>query len=331
MRNAFLLVLILAGSVHAQPSAPLTFEVATIKPTPPPEPGKPVFLGTRGGPGSADPGQITATRTTLKQLLMTAYDVKPYQITGPPWIDTDPYDIIAKVPAGATKDQVKVMWQNLLADRFGVTLHHQSKVFQVEEIQIAKAGKLKETTLDPSTLEVQAPAEPPVGAIVTGPGRSGGPGGPPPPGLPGFSPPKLDKNGVPELTAPGLVMMMTMGPTGPTAHMVGRAQTIVQLAGMVGNQLDKPVIDKTGLTGKYDFVLEFAPDQSRFRAPPGIVPSLGPVPGGPAPGDAANPTDPSGLTIVGALQQQLGLRLVSTKAPLDTLVIDHAEKVPTEN
>ncbi len=74
-------------------------------------------------------------------LLMTAYDVKPYQITGPPWLDSERYDIIAKVPAGATKDQVKVMWQNLLADRFGLTLHHQSKVFQVEEMQIAKGGK----------------------------------------------------------------------------------------------------------------------------------------------------------------------------------------------
>jgi uncharacterized protein (TIGR03435 family) len=333
MRNAILVVLILGAGLHAQPAAPLTFDVATIKSSEPPEPGKPMFFGTRGGPGSADPGQINATRTTLKQLLMSAYGMKPYQITGPPWLDSEPYDIIAKVPAGATKDQVKVMWQNLLADRFGVTLHHLSKVFQVEEMQIAKGGpKLKETTLDPNTPEAQPPAEPPVGAIVTGPGRAGGPGGPPPAGLQPFSPPKIGKDGVPELSAPGLIMMMRASAAGPSVHMVGKAQTTTQLADAVGNQLDQPVVDKTGLAGKYDFVLEFAPDPSRFRAPPGIVPFPGKGPGPePGPGGDANTTDAPSLTIVGALQQQLGLRLVSTKAPLDTIVIDHAEKVPTEN
>jgi uncharacterized protein (TIGR03435 family) len=299
MRNATLAALILAAGVHAQ-----TFDVATVKPSAPPEPGKPMMIGIRGGPGSADPGQISAN-VTLSMLLMNAYDVKAYQLSGPPWLNMERYDVIAKVPAGATKEQVRVMWQNLLADRFGLTLHHQSKVFQVEEMQIAKAGKLKETTLESNAPEAQPPAA----------------------GLP-FTPPKMDKNGVPELSAPGLIMMMTVGPAGPTAHMVGKAQTTAQLAGMVGNELDRPVIDKTGLTGKYDFVLEFAPDPSRFRMLPGPG---GPPPGAPGPGDTANAPDPAGLTIVGALQQQLGLRLVSTKAPLDILIIDHAEKVPTEN
>ena len=86
---------------------------------------------------------------------------------------------------------------------------------------------------------------------------------PPAAGLP-FSPPKMDKNGVPELSAPGLIMMMTVGPTGPSAHMVGKAQTTAQLAGMVGNELDRPVVDKTGLTAKYDFVLESTPDRLRM-------------------------------------------------------------------
>jgi len=294
MRNAFLSVLILAASIPAQ-----TFEVATVKPAEPPEPGKRMMMGISGGPGSRDPGQISAN-VTLSMLLINAYDVKPYQITGPPWRNVERYEIIAKVPTGATKDQVRVMWQKLLADRFGLTLHHQSKVFQVEEMQIAKAGKLKETTLAPDTPEAQPPAGP-------------------------FVPPKMDKNGEPELTVPGLFMRMTVGPTGPSAHMVGKAQTTAQLAGAVANELDRPVVDKTGLTGKYDFVLDFVPDPSRIRLPPGA----GPPPG--LGGDATNATDPSGLTIIGALQQQLGLHLVSTKAPLDTIVIDHAEKVPSEN
>lgn len=310
MRNAILTLFILAAGVCAQPPGALTFDVATVKPTAPPEPGKPMMIGVRGGPGSADPGQISGT-VTLSMLLLTAYDVKPYQITGPPWLNMERYDIIAKVPAGATKDQVKVMWQNLLADRFGLTLHHQSKIFQVEEMQIAKGGsKLKETTLKEATPDPISPEARP------------------PQGLQPFSPPKMDKNGVPELSAPGLIMMMAMGPAGPTAHMVGKAQTTQQLADMVGNELDRPVVDKTGLAGKYDFVLEFTPN--RVRMPLGGGPFPGPGPNGPAPGGEANPTDPSGVTIVGALQQ-FGLRLVSTKGPLDTLIIDHVEKVPTEN
>jgi uncharacterized protein (TIGR03435 family) len=322
MRNAILFVLILAArlfvaTAHAQPSGTLTFEVATVKPAEEPEPGKPMMIGIRGGPGSADPGQIRGT-VTLSMLLMTAYDVKAYQITGPSWLNIERYEVIAKVPTGATKDQVRVMWQNLLADRFGLTLHHQSKIFPVEEMEIAKGGlKLKETTLKEATLNPATPDPQPAA------------GAPPPQGLQPFGPPKMDKNGVPELSAPGLIMMMRMGPTGPSAHMVGKAQTTEQLAGMVGNELDRPVVDKTGLTGKYDFTLEFAPDRLRMMPLGGPAPPSGPVPTGT--GDAANPTDPSGLTIVGALQQQLGLRLVSTKAPLDILVIDHAEKVPTDN
>src|SRR3984885_4638386 len=110
MRHAILVVLILAASVHAQPTGTLTFDVATVKPAAPPEPGKPMMIGIRGGPGSADPGQISAN-VTLKMLVTNAYDVKSYQITGPPWLDSERYDIIAKVPAGATKDQVELMWQ----------------------------------------------------------------------------------------------------------------------------------------------------------------------------------------------------------------------------
>ncbi len=87
-------------------------------------------------------------------------------------------------------------------------------------------------------------------------------------------------------------MMMRMGPTGPSAHMVGKAQTTAQLAGMVGNELDRPVVDKTGLTGKYDFVLEFAPDPSRFRMPPGVASGPARSPGLAARAQAVTQTQP---------------------------------------
>src|SRR5277367_4100962 len=74
-----------------------TFEVASVKPSPPVTPGARVFFGpARGGPGTPDPGQITWTYATLRGLLMTAYDVNEYQINGPSWLNTERYDILVK-------------------------------------------------------------------------------------------------------------------------------------------------------------------------------------------------------------------------------------------
>lgn len=291
-----------------------TFEVASIKPAAPQQ----IFGGDRvvvrfgrgGGPGTADPGRITWENASLMDILVEAWDVKRFQVTGPDWLGTERFDIVAKVPAGAAKEQVRVMWQNLLAERWNLSLHRASRVFEVDELVAAKGGpKLKTTDLDPSTPEAQPPDGPPA------------------------VPPKLDKSGIPELHAPGLFMMATMGPNGPNARMIGKAQTMAQLANRLGDQLNRAVVDKTGLTGKYDFVVEFAPDPDSFPGGPG----RGRGPGGPLPGAPSDgpqfpgANDPSGLTLIGALQKQLGLRLLSTKAPLDILVVDRANKVPTEN
>ncbi len=117
------------------------FEVASVKPSPPVHPGDRVYFGPpRGGPGTPDPGLITWTYARLRDLLMTAYDMKTYQVYGPDLMNTERYDIIARVPAGSTREQVNVMWQKLLAERFGLVLHHESREFQVEELVIDKGG-----------------------------------------------------------------------------------------------------------------------------------------------------------------------------------------------
>ena len=93
------------------------FEVASVKlPAPVPPSGGVDFGPARGGPGTTDPELIRWSYARLKDLLMTAYDVKAYQVIGPGWIDTERYDIVAKVPAGATKERVSLMWQSLLAN-----------------------------------------------------------------------------------------------------------------------------------------------------------------------------------------------------------------------
>ena len=278
-----------AALVFAQ-GTQLTFEVASVKPSPPIPPAGGAFFGPpRGGPGTPDPGRIIWTYATLKNLLMTAYDVKAYQVTGPSWLDSERYDVAVKIPEGATKEQTGLMWQNLLAERFGVKLHHESKEFQVEELVIGKNGpKLKESEEDSN-------APPPTG------------------------PPQMKGR---ELIGPGMVNMILLDANGPNATTMAKAQPLSKLTEMLSNQRRHPVVDKTGLTGKYDFRLEYTFDLSGLPLPPGAAP-----PPKPAAGAASDP----GTDLAAAIQQQLGLRLVPGKAHLDVLVIETAEKTPTEN
>ena len=95
-----MLVTVFACAAFGQAAQDLTFEVASVKPAAPQEPGR-TIIGTRGGPGSSDPGQITSTNLRLKDLIVAAFGVKFYQVIGPSWLDTERYDIVAKVPSGS--------------------------------------------------------------------------------------------------------------------------------------------------------------------------------------------------------------------------------------
>ena len=117
-------IVLVCVSVFGQAADDVSFQVASVKRTPPPEPGARVFYGPPlGGPGTRDPGQVTWSSATLRNILMIAYDVQTLLITAPDWLLTERYDIIAKVPAGATRDQVNVLWPDLLKERFGLVLH----------------------------------------------------------------------------------------------------------------------------------------------------------------------------------------------------------------
>src|SRR5579872_3439003 len=88
-----------------------TFDAASIKP------GSSGKFGMHGGPGTSDPGRITYWNTSLKDLLAKAYGVEPYQVSGPEWLGSSLFDVIATVPAGSTKDEVREMLRQLLAER----------------------------------------------------------------------------------------------------------------------------------------------------------------------------------------------------------------------
>ena len=112
MKNRIVLLLTLAyGSVYAQTHIQPEFEVASIKPSKP-LPGKAIV----GGPGTSDPGQITYHDRSLTELIYIAYDIKSYQASLPSWMDNQHFDIVARVPAGATKADVRVMLRNLLVE-----------------------------------------------------------------------------------------------------------------------------------------------------------------------------------------------------------------------
>jgi uncharacterized protein (TIGR03435 family) len=239
--------LLAAPQVAAQPQtpAPVTFEVASIRP----HQGDVVVVG-----GQFSGPRIRLAALTLLDLVGTAYHRDGYQISGAQgWIASQRYDLLANAPGDVTptEDNLRLMLQALLANRFQLKVHMETKERPVYALVVAKnGGKLKESTADQYSQ-----------------------------------------------TAGG----------SRNAHMTFAKATMQQLASNLYYSVGRPVFDKTGLRGFYDFTLDWIPDYG----------------GTPA-------ADANGVDIFTALQEQLGLKLEPQKAPIEMLVIDHAEK-PSEN
>src|SRR5271170_6446097 len=127
----WLVLLIAAVAMNAQ--APPAFEVASIKPG-----DMETLRQGRGALARSDPGQVTFHYLTVKHMIMRAYDVKIYQIDAPAWVDNQFHDIVAKIPEGAAPDQAPAMLQTLLAERFGLKVHRESKSQPVYALLIGK-------------------------------------------------------------------------------------------------------------------------------------------------------------------------------------------------
>jgi uncharacterized protein (TIGR03435 family) len=288
----------------------LAFDAASVKPAIPPAPnarGMVMFRGPSGGPGTKDPGRINYPNMSLKNLLMNAYDVKNYQIAGPGWLDTERFDINATMPPDTTKEQFRVMLQNLLVERFKLAVHRETKELPMYALMVAKGGpKMKESEPVAATNDDDAA---------------------PPAPLP--SQPKIGPDGFPVLPLPaggrgGLFMMMMPG----RARFMAQRQTTLDLANRLTAQLNRPVTDATALTAKYDFTLTFSTE--------GLSGPMGPMPAAPPPGGRGGdsvfvPDGDAPPTLFAALQAQLGLKLDPRKGDVEIIVIDHMEKTPTEN
>ena len=268
------------GAAFGQASP--SFEVASVKPAEPPAAGQggAFRVMMRGGPGTPDPGQLTYSNVSLKNVIQNAYDVKGYQITGPKWLDSERFDITAKIPKGTTKDEFKLMLQNLLAERFKLALHRETKNLPIFGLVVAKGGpKLKESVDD---TPAPAAAATPGGPSPNAPSAFAPP---PPPASDGGSGPRMalgdpsaikDKVSVGsdgQIKMPGgmpkgaMMMMMSAG----RMHLVGNGQPVSRLVETLSSQLGRPVVDETGLTGKYDFDLDFSPEEMMV-GPMGMMP-----------------------------------------------------------
>lgn len=246
---------VLAGSLVAQPPAtPPTFDVSTIKSASPDAQGMSFrFVGAR---------RFMANNHTLKECIGYAYNLTPALIPGgPPWIETDRYDIVGETPGEArpAPGQTVLMFQALLADRFKLKFHREPKEMTVYNLVVSKGG-------------------PKFGESAAGPDA--------PPGL--------------------LIEGNSKGALLPAhnATMAGFASLLQRVV------LDRPVIDRTGLTSRYDFTLEWSLEGTRQGM------------GAPARTGSDTDTMPS----IFASIQKLGLKLEPAKAMVDVLIIDRAEK-----
>ncbi len=281
-----LFLFVLLCLIHAeQETGNKRFEVASVKASPSGARG-----ASGGGPGTSDPERLRYGRITLKSLLSIAYGVDQDRVQGAPWIGTDAFAIDAKVPPGATKEDVPLMLQTLLRERFHLMVRIETAAFNGYELVIAKGGsKMKGSTHDSAVSAVD-------------PSKAGQP----------VSTAK-DSNGFPVLQ-PGLHYQAAISNGDERASfrdtsMAEFAKTL-RLDGaptLGGNMFSPPqIIDHTGLAGNFDFTLE-------FRRKP----------------DDLNANGPDLFT---ALEKQLGLRLQkATAIPLQVVIVDQADRTPTEN
>ncbi len=283
------------ASQSAGTAPPLSFEVASIKPSKSGSPG----MMLRIQPG----GRFTASGIPMKFLLEQAYGIKDSQISqAPPWFDSEHWDIDAKpedsvgaemdkLPPEQRKDKLMQMLQSLLVERCKLSLGHETKELPIYALVVAKNGpKLHASTFKPPDKLTSLPPPSPMGKGDR-PMRGGGEG--------------IMMNGRGNLTSTGVELSMLVN-------------VLSRITGRI-------VVDKTGLTGRYDFTLQWTPDESQGPIFPG---------GGPGPGmqvrDGAPPPESSGPSLFTAIQEELGLKLESQKAPVQIFVIEHVER-PSEN
>jgi uncharacterized protein (TIGR03435 family) len=250
-----------------------TFEVTSLKPSGPQS-------GNRieGGPGTSDPIRYGYTSATLEDLIVIAWNVEYFQVSSKSVIDRDCFDLLAKIPPGTRKEQFRIMLQNLLIERFRLKLHLETREFSGYALVVARTGfKLYGRTHGPATSR----------------GHSA------PDGFPDLPPDRL-----------GIISHHFMVDGHELVRMRVQQMPMSEIARSLHVPGEVPVVDQTGLTGKYEFTLEYA---------------------APARDSQAVFEMPTAASVFTAVQQQLGLQLISKRVPFNVVVVDSFSRVPSEN
>jgi len=313
IRN-FSIALLLSAAAFAQ-TPTLTFEVASVKLAGPLDPAA-IAAGKMRIGMKVDGAICDIASFSLRDLIRTAYEVKDYQITGPEWLgnpmSAQRFHIQATMPPGATEKDVPKMLQALLADRFKLTLHHDTKDHSVYALIVGKGGpKLKES--EPDAPPPETPEEPKKGEMVMGQGSN----------QVRISGSMAD--GKAAVVKGGPMGQMKMSMVDGKMHMETAKMTMAMLCEFATRFVDRPVVDMTELKGNYQVALDLTMDDLK-----NIAKAAGMAMPGAGAGGSAEASDPSGSSIFMSIQQ-MGLKLDARKAPLDVIVVDHLEKAPTEN
>ena len=233
------------SAVSAQQPA---FAVATIRPS------AAAVQFEHDGKTETTPGTLRMQDVSVQTCIKWAYGVQDSQISGPSWIQSEKFDITAKADAPTTDDQMKLMMQILLTDRFNLSFHHESKELKAFVLTVAKGGA-----------KVHAAAAP-------------------------------DAKPFRQNSANGTVV---------------KSMTIREFGDFISQPLQMPVVDQTGLTGKYDFVLDFTPYLPDAK-------NMGP--------DRPDTTS----ILMAAMEGELGITMETRKTQVEVMVVDHVEK-PSAN
>lgn len=325
--NALTFCTVITATVALAQTKP-AFEVATIKLSAPLDMAK-IAVEVRAGRmpklgAHVDAGRAEYTYLALKDLISLAYGVKPYQVSGPDWMATQRFDIMAKMPSGSKKEEAPKMLQALLEERFKLTTHKSKAEHPVLGLVVGKGGpKLKESAESPKAIDEATP-------LKEGEMSQDGPDGP--------VRVSMNKTGgaTVNMGAKG-IMTYGMNPATQTFHMEGNMISMSGFADMLtqfsqtGGGGGRQVVDMTELKGNYQVAIDFAlADLMQMARSAGMAVPGGP--GAPGAGPAEGASDPGGASSsITTAVQALGLKLESRKAMVEQLIIDHLEKTPTEN
>jgi uncharacterized protein (TIGR03435 family) len=280
-----LVVPIVAADQQNAPASP-TFDVASVKKSAPPGNGP---MRVTGGTRRGD--RWFAGYATLRMLIQGAYaprfQMEGLVLAGPAWINTDRFDVDATMAPGTTTDDMRAMARALLADRFKLVAHAETRDLQVYALVLARGDGKLGAKMRRSEVDCEALRE----------ARENGT-------APPIGPPRAG-----EPMAPCTTRVMF----GPLSRIESSGMALAQFVGLLSLSTDRPIVDRTGLSGDYVVSLEFLGE-----------PAAGSPQGAPAP--AASPPPGDAASLFTALQEQLGLKLDARREPTEVLMIDSVEQ-----